>query len=1035
MRSSTAFAAFGAWVLAGTVAVCALPTAHIALWSVFAVGGVVAVVAGTVAHRPAHPAAWWLLASAIAVFGIGNATYAALRTSLGASYTYPSAADAYHLLMYPLAAGGLLLLVRHRTNGRDWASLLDALSFTVALAPVLWISLIVPAVTDSGPSWLGQVVSIGYPLGDVLLLVVLARLLIVDHRSPAALLLALGAVAMLVSDVLHGLGQLAGSWPLTRAYDVGWVVFHAAWGCAALHPSMVELTVRSRRSPAELDLRRLALLAVASLVVPTALLVDALTGDVRHGPMIAVCSAALLLLLLLRLSEMVVRHQRAMARERTLRSVGAALVAATDLDAVAAATRDAVSQLLPNGEVHRTALLVPADSPAEATPAASSAPTRAPSGSSALRGIDALDAPAADVARGLPAALVCPLVPRDDPEPGVPVGRLVVAADEPALLALRGALEVLASLAALAVERVRLVGEMNRRDTEAYFRTLVHHANDVILIVGDDGRVQDASPSTSAVLGPGSVVGTRVLDLVDPRDREAAEHALALAASSGVSEYSTRNYRVVRTDGDRIEVEVSYRDLRDDPAVRAIVLTLRDISEQRRLQRELTDRAFHDALTGLANRVLFQERVERALTRLDAERNRVRVGVLLLDLDDFTLINDAMGHAVGDELLLAVAGRLCDMLEPPHTVARLSGDEFAVLVDDVGQDDSDRQDDLDQLAAHVVGALEAPFAVAGGLTISASVGLASVDSTTTGAVVGPSELLRRADLALRAAKEAGKNRWHRYEPDMSLAAVDRITVRTELRHALDAGEFHLNYQPIVDLGGGQTIGFEALLRWTDPRGRTVPPTQFIPIAEQTGLIMPLGEWALDRALRDLTAWHRQPRRRPVRVNVNVSAHQVRAPDFVARVLGALARHRTSADHLVLEITETALLADDPQVATNLAALRHHGIRIALDDFGTGFASLDYLRLHSVDSLKIDRSFVDGMESSPRQTALVRTIVHLAHALDLPVVAEGVETPAQRDALLLVGCQLAQGYLFSTPVSAADAHHWLNDTTTAITTVS
>jgi diguanylate cyclase (GGDEF)-like protein/PAS domain S-box-containing protein len=1016
MRPSVVLAGYGTWMLVSAAALHLFPAWHIGAWSALALGSLATVVTGTVRHRPAYPAAWWLLALALAAFGGGNAVGDVLAVPAGPATWHPSTADVLYLAMYPLAAAGLLLLVRHRTGGRDGASLLDALSFTVAAAPLLWIFLIDPYVHDAGLGWPERATAIAYPLGDVLLLVVLARLLITDRSRPAAVLLAVGTAGMLVSDVLHSLRQHDAGWPVGSPYDLGWVVFFCAWGAAALHPSMVELTAPRRRLPDELDLRRLVLLTATSLVVPAALLVDALTGTARHGLMIAVCSAALFVLVLLRVSGVIARHTRAVERERTLRSAGAALVAATDLDAVVDATRSVVARLLPPGAAHQEALLVPAGAPAEPRPAGTAA--------SALYQVDALDEAAAGTARGFPTALVCPLVLLDRPEHAVPVGRLVVAADERVLLTLQGALEVLASLAALAVERVRLVGEMNRRDTEAYFRTLVHHTNDVILVVGDDGRVREASPSTPSVLGPGPVVGTAVLDLVDPRDREAAERALSTAARSAVSEHSPRNYRILRTDGGRIEVEVAYRDLRADPAVRGIVLTLRDITEQRRLQRELTDRAFHDTLTGLPNRVQFQDRVERALTRLNAGDGRTRVGVMLLDLDDFKLVNDAMGHAVGDQLLLAVAGRLTDMLEPPHTVARLSGDEFAVLIDDVGP-----ADDLEQLAAHVSAVLDTPFDTAGGLPAPVSIGLAGVDTTHgAGEHIGPAELLRRADLALRAAKGAGKNRWRHYEPDMVLAAVDRVAIRTELRHALDAGEFQLRYQPIVDLGSGRTLGFEALARWNDPSGRPVPPTQFIPIAEQTGLILPLGAWVLDRALTDLARWNRRPQRHRVRVNVNVSALQVRDPGFVAEVLDALTRRRAHPRNLVLEITETALLADDQQVSANLAALRQHGIRIALDDFGTGFASLEYLRLHAVDSLKIDRSFVDGMEGSPRQTALVRTIVQLAHALDLPVVAEGVETPAQRDALLLVGCRLAQGYLFSAPVTAEEARHRLDDTT-------
>jgi diguanylate cyclase (GGDEF)-like protein/PAS domain S-box-containing protein len=897
-----------------------------------------------------------------------------------------------------------MLLVRHRTGGRDRGSMLDALTLTVAVGLLSWIFLIEPSVDDERLTWLQRAASVSLPLGDVLLLAVLVRLIITSGRERAALLLGAGTVGMLASDLAYGLIQLDGGWQNSTLYDAGWLVLYAAWGAAALSPSMVRLTEPAPRLATEMTRPRVVLLLAVSLIAPGALLIDAADGVVQNASMIAICSAVLFLLVLSRLAGVVARHLHAVERERALRTAGAALVSAADTDRIAGAVRAAVAQLVPPGEPQRALLVV--------HPHRADDPAAVPSGVSGIVPADGLDGPVGTVARGFPTVLLCPLVLRNRPTAGSPVGLLAVAAAEPVLLTLQGALEVLASQAALAVERVALAREMSRRDNEAYFRTLVHNANDVILIVDAQGRVRYASPSAQTVLGPGPVVDAPVLDLVDPRDRDSAERALATATRSGMVEFSTRSFRVVRTDGEGIDVEVAYRDLRADPTVHGIVLTLRDVTEQRRLQRELTHRAFHDALTGLANRVLFQERVERALAGTGAP-----VGVLLVDLDDFKLVNDTMGHGTGDDLLVAVATRLSGLLGQHDTAARLGGDEFAILVEDPA-----RAAGLERIAARVVGALGAPFDVAGGLATSASVGLACA---AAGGDDGPADLLRQADLALYAAKSAGKNRWCRYEPGLHLAAVDRVAVRTELRTGLDTGEFAVRYQPIVDLVGGRTVGFEALVRWHNPRRRTVPPSEFIPIAEETGLIVPLGAWVLDRALADLASWRaRLPT--GVRMNVNVSAHQLRAPGFVEQVLDALTRRGVPARALALEITETALLADDAVVTANLAVLREHGVRIAIDDFGTGFASLDYIRLHAVDSLKIDRSFVDGIEGSRRQTALVGTIVHLAHALELPVVAEGVETPAQRDALLLVGCRLGQGYLFSVPMPAEDALTWLLD---------
>jgi EAL domain-containing protein (putative c-di-GMP-specific phosphodiesterase class I) len=309
--------------------------------------------------------------------------------------------------------------------------------------------------------------------------------------------------------------------------------------------------------------------------------------------------------------------------------------------------------------------------------------------------------------------------------------------------------------------------------------------------------------------------------------------------------------------------------------------------------------------------------------------------------------------------------------------------------------------------------------IGGGLTTSVSVGVA-----TTPGVAGSAEMLSQADLALYAAKGAGKGRWRRYEPGLHLAAVDRLEVRNELERAITSGAFVLRYQPIVELRGGRMIGVEALVRWRHPRRGLMAPGDFIHVAEETGLVVPLGSWVLNCALSDLARWREMLPATDVTMSVNVSAHQIRDPGFLDTLVGALTRWDVPAESLVLEITETALLADDARVSADLAALRRLGLRIAIDDFGTGYSSLDYLRRHTIDVLKIDRSFIAGMETSSRQAALVGAIVHLARALNLRVVAEGVETAAQRDALLLAGGGLAQGHLFSIPVPADDIVPWL-----------
>ena len=999
---------FGVWMLALTAAFYAFPAWHLVLWSSLAMSSVGAIVAGVLVHRPSYSIPWWLLALALTLFAAGDATYIILTTMLSQDNPFPSLADIFYLAMYPIAAAGLVILIRRRTGGRDRGSVLDALSVTTALALLSWIFLIDPYVRDGSLTWVERATSIAYPLGDVLIVATLARLLITAGGNRAATLLGVGTASLLVSDVGYGLEQLSGAYTVGNPYDFGWALFYATWGVAALHPSMAELTVPVRGPSAEMSIPRIALLMAVSLVAPGALLVDSLSGGVQNGPMIATSSAVLFLLVLVRLAGVVSRHRQAVERERILRSAGDDLVSAADAADVAAAVRTAVDRLLPTGSRHRAVLLIDGASAGVPGPAAD-ASDRA----SRLVQVDTLDGPAARELAGFGTALSCPLVLMDRPAAGPSMGLLIVAAGETALLTLRGALEVLASQAALALERVTLSQEVIRRNNEAYFRTLVQNAHDVILIVDDGGCVRYASPSAEAILGPGSVVGTPVLDLVAPEDRRDAERAL-LAVWAGGATASTRSYQIVRTDGGRLDVEVASRDLRDDPTVRGVVLTLRDVTEQRKLEHELTHRAFHDSLTGLANRVLFRDRVERALSATNRDGGGV-VGVLLVDLDDFKLVNDTMGHGVGDDLLVAVAARLTGILRPRDTAARLGGDEFAILVEGAAH-----ATEIEEVAARVVDALAAPLDVVGGLTTSVSIGVA-----TTPGVRGPAEMLSHADLALYAAKGAGKGRWRR----TSRGCIWPLSTGSRCGPSWSGRSRRARSRCATSRSSSC-----AAARWSVWRrwcGGTIPgadwchrPTSFMSPRRRAWSCrwargFSTAPWPTSRTGAQTSAPGTG-----VTMSVNVSANQVRAPGFLDELVGALARWDVPAESLVLEITETALLADDTRVAADLAALRKLGLRIAIDDFGTGYSSLDYLRQHTIDVLKIDRSFINGIETSGRQAALVGAIVHLAQALDLRVVAEGVETSAQRDVLLRAGGGLGQGYLFSVPVPADEIVPWL-----------
>jgi diguanylate cyclase (GGDEF)-like protein/PAS domain S-box-containing protein len=574
---------------------------------------------------------------------------------------------------------------------------------------------------------------------------------------------------------------------------------------------------------------------------------------------------------------------------------------------------------------------------------------------------------------------------------------------------LSGPLEVLAGQVSLAIDRLERTQEASRRDSAAYFRALVQDSSDVILVVGDDGTVRSATSSAANIFGDVSVAGARLWDLVRPEEREAVTRAFT-RMRNGQTGRAPRRWPITRPDGTRVEAEVTCTDLRGDDTVGGLLLTLGDVTTLRALERELKHRAFHDALTGLPNRLLFADRATHALAR--QRRSGTTVAVLAVDLDDFSAVNDTMGHDVGDELLVAAAGRLSAMARESDTAARLGADEFALLIEDVGDDGA-----VQALGERIVREFSAPFQLIGGsVTTTATVGIATTeDSADAG------DLVRHAGLALYAAKAAGKRQWRRYQPVLSVSVAKRRELKNAIEDAVAGSAFTLAYQPIVKLASGEIVGFEALVRWPHPRWGMILPDQFITLAEETGHILQLGAWVLRQAVADLTAWQRRaPRQPPLYVSVNVSARQFRDPGFVPTVHEVLAESGLPPSLLLLELTESVLLGHDDPIQSELADLKRLGVKLAIDDFGTGYSSLSYLRELPIDMLKIDRSFVEGIAVAKARLALVEVIIRIAKTLGLTVTAEGIESELQRELLISLGCEFGQGYLLERPVAADEA---------------
>ena len=489
----------------------------------------------------------------------------------------------------------------------------------------------------------------------------------------------------------------------------------------------------------------------------------------------------------------------------------------------------------------------------------------------------------------------------------------------------------------------------------------------------------------------------------DDRDQVLADEEAILVSAGTKSEAA--QYRMVTRDGRTIWVSDDASVIKNGSGASLYWSgILSDITDRKVLEEQLKHQAFHDPLTGLANRALFVDRVEHALAR--GERDGMRVAVLFVDLDDFKTINDSLGHNGGDEVLVAVAGRLRECFRPGDTFARFGGDEFAILVEDTSLSNAT------SVAYRIVDALGEPFSIGGReVMIHASVGIEFAEAQGT----RTDELLRNADVAMYVAKGKGKARYQLFEPSMHTAALRRLEVKADLRRAVEKDEFVLHYQPIVSLNGGALLGMEALVRWNHPERGLLPPLDFISVAEQSGLITPLGRWVLREACRQATKW---PLSNPsISLSVNVSTTQFQQPGLVEDVANALWDSGLDPSILTLEITESVLVHDTDAVIEKLHRLKDFGVKVAIDDFGTGYSSLGYLKRFPIDILKIDKSFIDGVGNGAEEAAIAQAIIKLGESLGLEVVAEGIELPEQIDALQLLRCERGQGFFFSAPVDA------------------
>jgi diguanylate cyclase (GGDEF)-like protein/PAS domain S-box-containing protein len=545
------------------------------------------------------------------------------------------------------------------------------------------------------------------------------------------------------------------------------------------------------------------------------------------------------------------------------------------------------------------------------------------------------------------------------------------------------------------------------RMVEDRYASLIANASDVIMIVGADGVLRFASPASERTLGlaPAEITGKSLPELWAGEDAEKLRAFLAEVAATPAGTVGPVELRVER-GAKRHVVETVGSNLTQDPAVQGLALNFRDISERKALEEQLRQLAFHDPLTMLANRNLFRDRVQHALTL--AQRGPDCLAVMFLDLDNFKNINDSLGHDAGDRLLQAVAHRVIQATRSSDTVARLGGDEFAVLMEGV-----ERSSEVGRVADALIAALNVPFQLDGReVRVGASVGVA-----ISAAEASAEALLSNADIAMYHAKTAGKNRHVTFQPQMQALLHERLRLEADISRALANQEFFLEYQPIVDLGTKSLLGVEALVRWRHPEAGVLMPGRFIQVVEESGQIVKLGRWVLKQACHDMCAWRRSiAGGAGLRLAVNISARHMQHGELVHDVAQALAESGLEPGNLVIELTESTIMYNTDANLERFHSLKALGVRLAIDDFGTGYSSLSYLHRFPIDILKIDRSFVGSLTNSDNGPELARAVITLGETLGLETVAEGVEYEPQVAALLALGCVAGQGYLFAKSTS-------------------
>lgn len=1001
-------------------------------YDVFGFAAPVGIIAGVLIHRPAWPLPWILFAVGFFIFISGDVVMRNYVDIFGNDPPLPALYDWLFLIGNLINFVAVFLLLRSREPFKDTGSLIDALIIGTTGAAFAWIFLMDRIASDETYTVFQRLFLMNTSTVDLIILVLTARLIFgTGLRTTSFYLILLGFVSVMVADVIYAEIQIHGTYNPGDPIDAGWLIYFLAFCAAGLHPSMARVAEPGSREPTRLTTQRLTLLTGAVLLVPVVTMLQWERGQSTDTLVFAGASGVAFVLVVFRMTGLVhtveLAHRdlrRALDREQVMKQASLQLVSATSRDDVFGSAASAIGTLISEsaeGRVfsvnsdgslevvaatnHRDRMVIGRRITSQELPTDTRAGLEA--GTSQLlryQGNEALWAQLNLANRGSTFVL-SPVITQS-------ADRAVLALNVSAETAIEASslLTALGSQVSLALERVSLAERLHRRESEERFHSLVQNSSDVILIIDANSRISYASPSVRRVFGVPEdwFVGSDLFSWVHPDDYLQARTYFGNIIAAPGSIRST-DFRMRDGRSSWRSVEIISNNLLEDTTVRGIVINARDISERKRAEEQLTYQAFHDSLTSLPNRNLFMDRLGRAVARSES-LTHTGTAVLFIDLDRFKLVNDSLGHEAGDMLLREAGARIANCVRTGDMVARLGGDEFTVMIENVSG-----LDEPISTARRVIAAFERPLIVQDReVFVDTSVGIA----ISMGHRSEPGELLRQADIAMYQAKEQGGQSFAVFDVEMGTTLLFRLELETDLRHAIERNELELNFQPEVDLKTFRIVATEALVRWNHPKFGYISPSEFIPLAEETGLILEIGEWVLRNACLQAKEWDIHFADLDLVMSVNLSVRQYLHPGITGEIATVLRETQLPPHKLRLEITETILMDEKETSRATLEQLHELGIQLALDDFGSGYSSLGYLKRLPVETLKIDQIFIKGLGRDPHDAAIVETIATLGHKIGMSVTAEGVETRQQATAVKQLGCDHAQGYIFSEPVTAA-----------------